>query len=128
MRNVFLSVILFTTLIFAEITAKPSRPSLPSKPITKPIVKPVYDRLNRDNYVYDPYYNDEAIAQEKRLAEKKEKIEALEKELNATRKVEQQALQKKNKTQYNKAMKEFDNRQSTVETKSSIIISDDPIK
>ena len=68
------------------------------------------------------------IAREKALAEKKAKIEALEKELNATRRAEQKELQKKNKAKYDKAMKKFDNRESSIQTENSIIISDEPIK
>ena len=124
MKNLLLSIVFFTTLVFAEITAKPSVPSRPSKPITKPS----YDRLNRDDYAYNPYYNDQEIAQKKKLAEKKEKIEVLEKELNATRRAEQKELQKKNKAKYDKAMKKFDNRESSIQTENSIIISDEPIK
>ena len=125
MKHILLTVILFGTLSFTNFTAQPSRPS---KPITKPIVKPSFDRLSRDGYVYNPYYNDEEIAQEKALKVKKAKIEALEKELNATRKAEQKALQKKNKAEYDKAMKKFDNREKTIQTENSIIISDEPIK
>jgi hypothetical protein len=125
MKNILLTFILFGTLCFTELTAQPSRPS---KPITKPIVKPSYDRLGRDDYTYNPYYNDAEIAQEKALKEKKAKTEALEKELNATRRAEQKALQKKNKAEYDKAMKKFDNRESTIPTKNSIIVSDEPIQ
>ena len=125
MKYILLSIVLFTTLILADVTAKPSRPS---KPITKPIEKPSYDRLTRDDYVFNPYYNDAEIAQEKKLAEKREKIEVLEKELNATRKAEQKELQEKNKAQYDKAMKKFDNRKSSISTENSIIVSDKPKK
>jgi FKBP-type peptidyl-prolyl cis-trans isomerase len=125
MKNILLTFILFGTSCFAEFTAKPSRPS---KPITKPITKPSFDRLSRDDYVYNPYYNDEEIAQEKALKTEKAKMEALEKELNATRRAEQKVLQKKNKAEYDKAMKKFDNRKSTIKTENSIVISDEPIK
>jgi len=125
MKNILLTFILFGTLSFADFTAQPSRPS---KPITKPIVKPSFDRLGRDDYAYNPYYNDAEIAQENALEVKKAKIEALEKELNATRRTEQKALQKKNKEEYDKAMKKFDNREKTIPTENSIIISDEPIK
>ena len=125
MKHILLTVILFGTLSYTNFTAQPSRPS---KPIMKPIVKPSFDRLSRDNYIYNPYYNDEEIAQEKALKVKKAKIEALEKELNATRRTEQKALQKKNKAEYDKAMKKFDNREKTIPTENSIIISDEPIK
>ena len=125
MKNILLTVILFGTLSFTNFTAQPSRPS---KPITKPIVKPSYDRLSKDGYVYNPYYNDAEIAQEKAIKKNKSIIEALEKELNATRRAEQKALQKKNKAEYDKAMKKFDNRKSTIQTENSIIISDEPIK
>ena len=125
MKNTLLGLLLTFTFTFADVVTKPS---LPSKPIVKPIVKPSYDRLNRDDYDYNPLYNDTEIEQEKKLSEKKEKIEALEKELNAKQKVEQKALQKKNKAQYDKEMKKFDNRKSKVKTENSIIISDKPIK
>ena len=125
MKNILLTFILFGTLSFTNFTAQPSRPS---KPVTKPVVKPSYDRLSRDDYAYNPYYNDEEIAQEKALKTKKSKIEALEKELNATRRTEQKALQNKNKAAYDKAMKKFDNRKSTIQTENSIVISDEPIK
>ena len=125
MKNILLTAILFGALSFTNFTAQPSRPS---KPITKPINKPSYDRLSRDDYVYNPYYNDEEIAQEKALKEKNRKLEALEKELNATRRVEQKALQKKNKAEYDKAMKEFDNRRKNIQTENSIVVSDEPIK
>ena len=127
MKNTLLGFLLTFTYIFADVVAKPSPPSLPSKPIVKPIVKPSYDRLTRDDYVYNPLYNDTEIEQEKALAKKREQIEALEKELNATQKVEQKALQKKNKAQYDKEMKKFENRKSKVKTENSIIISDKPI-
>ena len=126
MKNTLFGLLLTFTFTFADVVAKPT-PSRPSKPIVKPIVKPSYDLLTRDDYDYNPLYNDLEIAQEKRLAEKKKKIEALEKELNATRKIEQEALQKKNKAQFDKEMKKFDNRKSKINTENSIITSDKPI-
>ena len=133
MTNVSLGLVCFTTLIFADIGASaPKPPARPSLPIVKPIERPIEKNFNyRPNqyYNYSPYYdNSYDRAQEKALAEKKEKIEALERELNATRRAEQKALQEKNKAQYEKEMKKFDNRKSSVKTKSSIIISDEPIK
>ena len=128
MKNVSLGLVCFTTLIFADIGASaPKPPARPSLPIVKPIERPIEKNFNyRPNqYYYDNSYD---RAQEKALAEKKEKIEALERELNATRRAEQKALQEKNKAQYEKEMKKFDNRKSSVKTKSSIIISDEPIK
>ncbi|RLA71261.1 MAG: hypothetical protein DRG09_00815 [Epsilonproteobacteria bacterium] len=124
MKNTLLGLLLTFTFVFADVVAKPT----PAKPSIKPIVKSSYDRLSRDDYNYNPLYNDTEIEQEKRLSEKKEKIEALEKELNATRKVEHKALQKKNKAQYDKEMKKFDNRKSKIKTENSIIITDEPIK
>ena len=133
MKNVSLGLVCFTVLIFADITASAPKPPLrPVHPIVKPIEKPIEKNYNyRPNqyYYYNPYYdNSYDRAQEKALAEKREKIEALEKELNATRRAEKKALQEKNKAQYEKEMKKFDNRKSTVKTKSSIIITDEPIK
>jgi len=133
MKTISLGLICFTALIFADITASAPKPPLrPVHPIVKPIEKPIEKNYNyRPNqyYNYSPYYVDSYDrAQEKALAEKKEKIEALEKELNATRRAEQKELQEKNKAQYDKEMKKFDNRKSSVKTKSSIIISDKPIK
>jgi len=128
MKYLLFTITIGITFTFAEVTAKAPRPSLPSNPITKPIERPSYDRLGRDDYAYNPYYNDIEIAQEKKLAEKKEKIVILEKELNATRRAEQKELQKKNQAEYNKEMKKFDNRKSSVQTENSIIVSDKPIK
>jgi len=131
MKNTLLVLLLTVstvTFTFADVVAKPSRPSRPSKPITKPIKKPSFDRLGRDNYYYNPLYNDTEIEQEKKLAEKKEKIEGLERELNATRNVEYKKLQEKNKAEYDIEMKKFDNRKSKVKTENSISISDKPIK
>lgn len=135
MKNILLSIVFFTALIFADIAAtapQPSTPPHPSLPIVKPIEKPIEKNFNYrpvQYYNYNPYYdNSNEIAQAKALEEKKAKIEALEKELNATRKAEQKELQKKNKAQYDKAMKDFDNRKSSISSENKIIISDKPVK
>jgi len=133
MQYILLISSILLTLSSADISATAPKPPLrPSLPIVKPIEKPIEKNFNyRPNqyYNYNPYYdNSNDIAQEKALAEKKEKIEALEKELNATRRAEQKELQKKNKAAYDKAMKKFDNRKSSIQSESSIIISDAPIK
>ncbi len=134
MKNILFSIVFCTALIYADITASAPKPPLePSHPIVKPIERPIEKNFNYrpvQYYNYNPYYYDNGkdIEQEKALAEKKKKIEALEKELNATRKAEQKALQKKNRAQYEKAMKEFDNRKSSISSDNQIIISDKPIK
>ncbi|WP_309497368.1 hypothetical protein [Sulfurovum sp.] len=133
MKYILLIFSVLLTLTSADIAATAPKPPLhPSLPIEKPIVKPIEKNFNyRPNqyYNYNPYYdNRNEIAQEKALAEKKEKIEALEKELNATRKAEQKALQKKNKAAYDEAMKKFDNRKSSISSENKIIISEEPIK
>jgi hypothetical protein len=135
MKNVLVAILLANTFLFAKIVASsptPSKPVRPSLPIEKPIERPIEKNFNyRPNqyYNYTPYYDtSNDLAQEKALAEKKEKIEALEKELNATRRAEQKALQKRNKAQYEKEMKKFDNRRSTIQTENSITISEEPIK
>jgi len=133
MKYILLPLGILVTLSFADIVASaPKPPPRPSLPIEKPIERPIEENFNyRPNqyYNYSTYYNNSnESAQEKRLAEKKEKIEALEKELNATRRAEQKELQKKNKAQYDKEMKKFDNRESSIQTESNIIISDKPIK
>ncbi len=133
MKHILLIFSILLTLSSADIGASAPKPPLrPSLPIVKPIIKPIEKNYNyRPNqyYNYNPYYdNSNDIAQEKALAEKKEKIEALEKELNATRRAEQKELQKKNKAAYDKEMKKFDNRKSSIQTESSIIISDEPVK
>lgn len=134
MAHLLLLLSMLLTFSLAEIAATAPKPVVrPSLPIAKPIVRPIEKNFNyRPNqyYNYTPYYYDNSnqIAQEKALAEKKSQIEALEKELNATKKAEQKALQKKNKAEYEKAMQEFENRKRTINTKSSIIISDKPVK
>ena len=134
LRIILVSLVLFTTLSVADIVASaPKPPARPSLPIVKPIERPIEENFNyRPNqyYNYNPYYYDNSndMAQEKALAEKKEKIKDLERELNATRRAEQKELQKKNKAAYDKAMKKFDNRKSSIPSNNKIIISDEPIK
>ena len=132
MKHILLAFSILVTLSFADIVASaPKPPPRPSLPIEKPIERPIEENFNyRPNqyYYYNPYYNSNEIAQEKALAEKKKKIEALERELNATRRAEQKELQKKNKAAYDKAMKKFDNRKSSIPSNNKIIISDEPIK
>ncbi len=132
MKHILLAFSILVTLSVADIVASaPKPPPRPSLPIEKPIERPIEENFNyRPNqyYNYNPYYNSNDIAQEKALAEKKEKIEALERELNATRRAEQKELQKKNKAAYDKAMKKFDNRKSSIPSNNKIIISDEPIK
>ena len=137
MKHIFLAFSVLVTLSFADIIASapkpPARPSLPIvKPIERPIKRPIEKNFNyRPNqyYNYYPYYdNSYDSSQEKALAEKREKIDALERELNAIRRAEQKELQKKNKAAYDKAMKKFDNRKSSMPSNNKIIISDEPIK
>ena len=125
MKYIYLSVILLLTFSFADVTAKPSRPS---KPSIKPVIKAKYDQLTRDDYVFNPLYNDEAIEDKKVREEEEEKRIALEKERNATNLAKQKELQKKNKAEYDKEMKAFENRKRNIKTENSIIISDEPIK
>ena len=129
MKYILLTFIFATTFIQAEITAKSSTPpARPSKPSVKPIIKSSYDRLSRDDYVYNPLHNDEVIAEEKARKEEEAKILALEIERNATNKAKQEELQKKNKAAYDKEMKKFENRKRKIQTENSIIISDQPVK
>ena len=132
MKHILFTLSILVTLSFADIGATSPNPVRPSLPIVKPIESPIEKNFNyRPNqyYNYNPYYdNSNDIAQEKALAEKKKKIEALERELNATRRAEQKELQKKNKAAYDKAMKKFDNRKSSIPSNNKIIISDEPIK
>jgi len=134
MKKILVGIVFFTPFIFADIVASapkpPLRPSLPiEKPIEKPIVEKNFNYRPHQYYNYNPWYeNKKEAEQEKALAEKKKKLEALEKELNTTRRAEQKELQKKNKAAYDKEMKKFDNRKSSVPSKNAIIISDEPIK
>ena len=129
MKHISLSVILLLTFSFADVAAKPS-PS--SKPSIKPVIKASYDQLSRDDYVYNPLYNDKEVAEEKARKEKEEvdkkKMLALEKERKARNMAKQKELQKKNKAEYDKAMKAYENRKRNTKTENSIIISDEPVK
>ena len=132
MKNILLGIVFLTLLTFADVNMTSTRPIHPSLPIVKPSPKPIEKNFNyRPNqyYYYYPYYdNSKERAQQKALAEKKRKIEALEKELNATRKAEQKVLQEKKRAEYEKAMKKFENRKRSISTDNKIIISDEPIK
>lgn len=122
MKYILLTFIFATVFIHAEVTAKPSKPSV------KPIIKPSFDRLTRDDYIYNPLHNEEAIAEDKTRKEEEEKMLTLEIEHNTTNKAKQEELQKKNKATYDKEMKAFENRKRSIKTENSIIISDQPLK
>lgn len=129
MKHITFSLILLLTFSFADGTTKPSPPS---KPSLKPAIIPSYDRLNRDDYVYNPLYNDEEVAEEKVRKEKEEvekkKMQALKKERDAANMAKQKELQKKNKAEYDKAMNAYENRKRNIKTENSIIISEEPVK
>ena len=128
MKNILLSVVVINTFVFAEIAAKAPKRTRPSPPISKPMIKDaIKDRASKNNGTYyNGIYDGNESTHNKEISEKNKKIEALEHELNATRRAEQKALQKKNKADYDKEMKEFDNRKSSIQTENIIIISDKP--
>ena len=129
MKNILLSVMIMNTFGFAEIVAKPSKRTRPSAPVSKPMIKnAIKNRASQNNGTYynGIYHDGNESTHNKEISEKNKKIEALENELNATRRAEHQALQKKNKADYDKEMKEFDNRKSSIQTENIIIISDKP--
>ncbi|HIQ47104.1 MAG TPA: hypothetical protein EYH57_05725 [Sulfurovum sp.] len=129
MENRLLTLILLGTLSIIE---APAQSSSASKEKVKPAYVQSYNQLGRDDYVYDPLYRDaETLKKQKEAQEayehKQKEKEALEKERKAKNKEIQKILQKKNKEEYDKAMKAYENRKKNPNTKNSIIISDKPI-
>ncbi|NOR55275.1 MAG: hypothetical protein GQ531_03635 [Sulfurovum sp.] len=122
MKYIVLTLIFVTTFNHAEVNTKPSKPSV------KPVIKASYDSLSRDDYDYNPLYNDDEIAEKNASKVKKEKMLILEKERNASNLAKQQELQKKNKAAYDKQMKAYENRERKLEADNIIIISDEPVK
>lgn len=129
MKQTLLTLIFFGTL---GSVALPAQSSASSKEKAKPTYVPSYNKLERADYEYDPYYRDEETKKRQKEAkeayERKQKEQkVLEKKRKAQNKEKQKILQKKNKEAYDKAMKEFENRKKNPNTNNSIIISDKPI-
>lgn len=139
MKNILLGCILLMTHTFADVSVNTIDeakilPIEPTNPIVIPPIKRVkpirpatkYLLMNQDNH----YYTNVVSNCDKYLEiidQKDKEIEVLKKEIESLRNKEQSKMQKSLKEAYDKEMQKFENRKSSIHTKSRAIISDTPI-
>lgn len=109
----------------------PSRPvTKPSPPLVKP-VRPIRPIVNTGPVYQDNYYTTNVETSCEKyvgmLAQKDQEIVALKQEIERLKKQEQSKLQQRLKEDYDKELKKFDNRKSSIHTKNKAVISDRPI-
>jgi len=106
----------------------PVQPIAPVNPVESPvIIRPVVDTAFVDNRVINNTY--ESCERYKELInELNAYIDQLEKEIAELKEKEYARLRKALKEKHEKEVKAFDERKSSVKTKNSIIISDQPSK
>jgi len=107
---------------------RPLTPPAPLYPVDRPIVvRPYVDTAFVDNRVINNTY--ESCEKYKDLiGELNAYIDQLEKEIAELKEKEYQRLRKDLKEKHEKEVKEFEERKSSVKTKNSIIIFDQPSK
>ena len=135
MKFLLLAFTLTFSQTFAEVSMRPTEEAtiLPIEP-THPIERPPKPKRPKEKYLLmhqDNYYHTNIISNcdqyIKIIEEKDKEIEALKKEVESLRNKEQLKLQKSLKKSYEKEMQKFENRQSSIHTKSKAVISDTPI-
>lgn len=138
MKNILVCCMLLMTHTFADVTVRSTTQAeilqkKPTQPIVKPIrpIRPIrpankYLLLNQDNHYYTNVVSncDEYL---EIIDQKDKEIEALKKEIESLRNKEQRKMQKSLKEAYDKEIQKFENRKSSIHTKSRAIISDTPI-
>jgi len=106
---------------------RPVHPIEPERPIDRPIVRPYVDTAFVDNRVINNNY--ESCEKYKELIDELNTyIDQLEKEIDELKEKEYARMRKDLKAKHEKEMKKFDERKSSVKSKNSIIISDQPAK
>jgi predicted RNase H-like nuclease (RuvC/YqgF family) len=110
------------------IPPNPVHPIEPERPVDKPVVvRPYVDTAFVDNRVINNTY--ESCEKYKELIDELNAyIDQLEKEIAELKEKEYARLRKELKEKHEKEVKKFDERKSSIKTKNSIIISDQPSK
>ena len=135
MKYLLLAFTLTFSQTFAEVSMMPNEEAtiLPIEP-THPIVRPPKPIRPKEKYLLmhqDNYYTTNIVSNcdqyIKLIEEKDREIAALKKEVDSLRQKEQMKLQKSLKKAYEEEIEKFDNRGSSVPSKTKAIISDTPI-
>jgi len=135
MKNILMIFVLLSMVLFSDVTMKKAEKEKPeiSLPIEKPIrpIHPIRPIINTGIVYQDNYYNDNYISSCQQyidiLVQKDEEILALKIELEKLQNKEQQKLSKSLKKSYEEELDAFDNRKSSIKTKNSVTISNEPI-
>jgi len=135
MKYLLLAFTLTLSQTFAEVSMIPNEEAtiLPIEP-TDPIVRPPKPIIPKEKYLLmhqDNYYTTNIVSNcdqyIKLIEEKDREIAALKKEVESLRKKEQMKLQKSLKKAYEKEIEKFDNRGSSIPSKTKAIILDTPV-
>ena len=140
MRKVLIIAIVYTSYICADVAMQKTvqiKPKiippriLPIERLLRPIhpVRPIVNTgvVYQDNY-YNTNYTSSCQQYIDTLAQKDEEILALQNELEKLKNKEQEKLSQSLKKSYEAELEAFDSRRSSGVTKSSAIISSEPIK
>ena len=136
MKNILITFILLSMSLSAEVMMKRVEKVKPEilLPIHRPVrpIRPIRPIVNTGIVYQDNYYNENYTANCKEyidiLAQKDEEILALKIKLEKLQSKEQQKLSKTLKKSYEEELEAFENRKSSIKTKSSVTISDEPIE
>jgi len=138
MKNILIIFIFLSVSISADVVMKaPVKTPEVSLPIEKPIrpirpdnsVRPI---VNTGIVYQDNYYNDNYVSNCQQyidtLTRKDEEILALKLELEKLKNKEQKKLSKSLQQSYEAELEAFENRKSSIKTKSSVTITNEPNK
>jgi len=134
MKNILMLVVLMSIYIFADGIIKEEPVTLPVERPLRPVhpIYPVRPIVNTGVVYQDNYYNSNYISTCKEyidvLAKKDEEILALKSELQRLKDKEQRALSKSLEKSYKEKLEAFEERKSSINTKSSMTISEEPSK
>jgi len=135
MKNICIIFVLLSGWVWADVSlqkAKKEKPEI-SLPIEKPIrpIHPIRPIVNTGIVYQDNYYNENYTSNCQQyvdiLAQKDAEISALKSKLEALENKEQLQRSEALKKSYDAELKAFENRKSSIKTKSSVTISKEPI-
>ncbi len=132
---IYMIILGLSIFSFADITMhkrplippRPVHPIEPERPIERPIVRPYVDTAFVDNRIINNNY-ESCEKYKDMIDELNAYIDQLEKEIAELKEKEYARLRKDLKAKHEKEVKKFEERKSSVKTKNSIIISDQPSK
>ena len=134
MKNVLMLFVLLSIYLFADGITREEPITLPVERPVRPVhpIHPVRPIVNTGVVYQDNYYNSNYTSSCKEyidiLAKKDEEILALKSELQRLKDKEQRALSESLEKSYQEKLEAFDKRKSTIKTKSSMTISEEPTK